>query len=92
MFAPARLDHCFDEPIAALATGGHRSYTDGMASPTRGRHRLVTEQEWKVAVAAAAPTRTDDTVVLSGGRRATLEEVQAYVAEDLARRAAQADG
>ncbi|MEO6629542.1 MAG: hypothetical protein ABIP03_13370 [Aquihabitans sp.] len=63
-----------------------------MADAIRSRRRLVTELEWKAAVAAAAPARTDDTVVLSGGRRATLEEVKAYVAEDLARRATQADG
>jgi hypothetical protein len=64
-----------------------------MAAPTtKGPHPLVTEREWKAAVAAAAPTRADDTVVLSGGKRATLEEFEAYIAEDLARRAAESDG
>ena len=32
------------------------------------------------------PTRDDDTVVIEGGRRATLEEVQAYIAADAASR------
>ncbi len=32
------------------------------------------------------PTRTDDTVVIEGGRPATLDEVQAYIAADGASR------
>jgi hypothetical protein len=35
-----------------------------------------------------APTRADDTVVLSGGRRATKDEVLAYIAADVASRCA----
>jgi hypothetical protein len=63
-----------------------------MAKLTAGDAGLVTEQEWKAVVAAAAPARSDDTVVLAGGRRASLAEFEAYVAEDLARRAADLDG
>jgi len=32
------------------------------------------------------PTRDDDTVIIAGGRRATLAEFQAYVAADAASR------
>lgn len=48
----------------------------------------MTEEQWKRAIASAAPTRSDDTVVLSGGRRASLGEFKAHVAADLAARAA----
>jgi len=53
---------------------------------------LVTEEEWRQALATAAPTREDDTVVISGGQRATLDEVKAYIAADLARRADTTNG
>lgn len=39
----------------------------------------------------ARPTRTDDTVVISGGVRASRAEVEALIAWDLAERAADLD-
>jgi hypothetical protein len=64
-----------------------------MAAPTaKGPNALVTERAWKATYAESAPTRPDDTVVLSDGKRATLEEVQTYVVQYLARRAGESDG
>jgi hypothetical protein len=52
---------------------------------------MVSEEEYWRVLANARPTRDDDTVVISGGKRATLEELKAHVAADLARRAAAAE-
>lgn len=54
---------------------------------TRGRVLPVSEAQRKRAAAGARPTRSDDTVVIEGGRRATLAEVEALIARDLDRRA-----
>jgi hypothetical protein len=62
-----------------------------MAQPAKSTN-LVTVEEWDRALSGAVPTRSDDTVVIAGGRRATLEELEAHIAADLAARAAEADG
>jgi hypothetical protein len=53
-----------------------------------GEAEMVSEDEFKRKWANAHPTREDDTVVISGGKRATLDEVRAYILDDLARRVA----
>lgn len=40
----------------------------------------ITWDEWLAANVSSPPARPDDTVVISGGRRATQAEVRAYVA------------
>jgi hypothetical protein len=60
--------------------------SDSTSNPTRKPRvirRFETWDEFKAFVGEAAPTRADDTPVLpgTGGRRATADELRAFIAE-----------
>lgn len=62
-------------------------YPELMADDRR-HPELIDPDEWLERVNAAIPTRADDTLVIRDGKRATLDELLAYIAEDEASRTA----
>jgi hypothetical protein len=63
-------------------------YTGGVSKPESTTPASVDGQVFSFAELdeKALPTRADDTVVISGGRRATRAEVLAHIAADAASR------